>query len=78
MQLKIEVLKVLEEERGRDISGQALAERFGGSRNAIWKAVKALQAEGYKILAGQNRATAFLMKTICFLPLALPMPSSTA
>ena len=55
MQLKIEVLKVLEEERGRDISGQALAERFGVSRNAIWKAVKALQAEGYKILAGQNK-----------------------
>lgn len=55
MQLKIEVLKVLEEERGRDISGQVLAERFGVSRNAIWKAVRALQAEGYKILAGQNK-----------------------
>lgn len=55
MQLKIEVLKILEEERGRDISGQALAERFGVSRNAVWKAVKALQAEGYKILAGQNK-----------------------
>jgi BirA family biotin operon repressor/biotin-[acetyl-CoA-carboxylase] ligase len=55
MQLKIEVLKVLEEERGRDISGQALAARFGVSRNAIWKAVRALQAEGYKILAGQNK-----------------------
>lgn len=55
MQLKIEVLKVLEEERGHDISGQALAARFGVSRNAIWKAVRALRAEGYKIVAGQNK-----------------------
>ena len=55
MQLKIEVLKVLEAERGKDISGQMLAKRFGVSRNAIWKTVRALQAEGYKILAGQNK-----------------------
>ena len=55
MQLKIEVLKVLEEQRGVAISGQQLARRFGVSRNAVWKAVRALQAEGYKILAGQNK-----------------------
>lgn len=55
MQLKIEILKILENNRGQDISGQLLAERFGVSRNAVWKAVRALQAEGYTIRAGKNR-----------------------
>lgn len=55
MNLKIEILKMLETHRDTDISGQALAERFGVSRNAVWKAVNALKAEGYKICAGQNR-----------------------
>ena len=58
MQLKIEILKVLEAERGKDVSGQALAERFGVSRNAVWKAVKSLIAEGYEISAGKNRGYA--------------------
>ena len=55
MQLKIEILRALEAARGSDISGQALAERFGVSRNAVWKAVRALTAEGYRITAGKNR-----------------------
>ena len=55
MQLKIEVLKMLESHRDTDISGQQLAEHFGVSRNAIWKAINALKAEGYQIRAGQNR-----------------------
>ncbi len=55
MQLKIEVLKALEESRGQDISGQALAARFGVSRNAVWKVVRSLKEEGYQIEAGQNR-----------------------
>jgi BirA family biotin operon repressor/biotin-[acetyl-CoA-carboxylase] ligase len=55
MQLKLEVLKLLEESRGQDLSGQALAERFGVSRNAIWKVIRSLKEEGYVIEAGQNR-----------------------
>lgn len=55
MQLKLEVLKMLESHRDVDISGQQLAEYFGVSRNAIWKAINALKAEGYRIRAGQNR-----------------------
>ena len=31
------------------ISGSALADQLGVSRNAVWKAVKALEAEGYVI-----------------------------
>lgn len=55
MQLKIEILKALENARGKDISGQELASRFGVSRNAIWKAVNSLKEEGYLIRAGKNR-----------------------
>ncbi len=55
MQLKIEILKALESNRGKDISGQVLADRLGVSRNAIWKAVNALKLEGYQIMAGQNK-----------------------
>ncbi len=55
MQLKIEILKALEAARGSDISGEALARRFGVSRNAVWKAVRSLTAEGYRITAGKNR-----------------------
>lgn len=55
MQLKIEILKALESARGKDISGQELASRFGVSRNAIWKAVNSLKEEGYLIRAGKNR-----------------------
>ena len=37
-------------EAGKDyISGSALAEKLGVSRNAVWKAVKALESEGYII-----------------------------
>ena len=55
MQLKLEVLKLLEASRGQDLSGQTLAERFGVSRNAIWKVIRSLKEEGYVIEAGQNR-----------------------
>lgn len=37
------------------ISGQELADKFGKSRAAVWKAIKALIAEGYSIDAVTNR-----------------------
>ncbi len=37
------------------ISGQYLAEKFGKSRAAVWKAIKALTAEGYDISAVTNK-----------------------
>ena len=58
MQLKIEILKALESARGSDVSGEMLARRFGVSRNAVWKAVRALTADGYRITAGKNRGYA--------------------
>lgn len=33
------------------VSGQTLAEKYGVSRNAVWKAVRALQRDGYPVSA---------------------------
>ncbi len=55
MSVQTELLKVLEENRNCDLSGQELADRFGVSRNAVWKAVKELRAAGYLITATTNR-----------------------
>ena len=47
MSTKTELLALLAQKEGRYASGQELADTLGVSRNAIWKAVKALQAQGY-------------------------------
>lgn len=49
MPLKNDILGLLEKERGKIISGTALAEKFGVSRNAVWKALNALKEEGHLI-----------------------------
>lgn len=49
MSLKDKVLEKLESERGKEISGQELANLFNVSRNAVWKAVQALKNSGYEI-----------------------------
>lgn len=41
--------------RGGYISGEELAKKFGVSRAAVWKAIKALQSGGYKIDAVTNK-----------------------
>lgn len=53
--LKNKVLEILERQKGRHISGSELAEQTGVSRNAVWKAVKGLQEEGYAITAVTNK-----------------------
>lgn len=55
MAIKNEVAALLEQRRGSAVSGQELADRLGVSRAAVWKAVKQLQEEGYRISAGTNR-----------------------
>lgn len=55
MNLKHSILAELETNRGAALSGQALAERFGVSRNAVWKAINALKAEGYAVESAPNR-----------------------
>lgn len=55
LSVKEKVLAMLEENRGRDISGESIAELLGVSRNAVWKAIKTLQSSGYEIEAVRNR-----------------------
>ena len=55
MNTKEQVLCLLERNRDRHVSGERLAEAIGVSRNAVWKAVRALRAEGYAIDAATNR-----------------------
>jgi len=49
------VLEHLENNRGQSLSGAAIAESLGVSRNAVWKAIKELRSEGYEISAATNR-----------------------
>lgn len=55
MDLKHQVLKILEENRGSFINGARLANELYVTRSSIWKAVKALQKEDYRIEAVPNR-----------------------
>ena len=49
MNVRDSLLKAFAEAGSSYISGSALAEQLGVSRNAVWKAVKALESEGYII-----------------------------
>lgn len=55
MALKNKVLAVLEENKGKSISGNDIAQSVGMTRSAVWKAVKQLRNEGYTILAATNK-----------------------
>ena len=71
MSIKSELLKALAD--GKYVSGAALAEGLGVSRNAGWKAVKALETEGfviesstakgYRISPENNRLSAELIES---------------
>ena len=49
------ILSLLEQNRGVFVSGEQIAEQLNISRNSVWKAVRALRKEGYKIAAVTNR-----------------------
>lgn len=55
MSVKNKTLFVLENNRGDFISGAEIAKKLCVSRNAVWKAIKTLQSEGYNILAVNNK-----------------------
>ena len=55
MKVKQRLIAVFENNRGRVLSGETLAELLGCSRAAVWKAVTALRAEGYRITASTNK-----------------------
>ena len=52
---KERVASLLAESRGTFLSGAAMADELGVSRNAVWKAIRSLRAEGYAIEAVTNR-----------------------
>ena len=43
------------QDSGVPLSGEELAQRFGVSRNSVWKAVNRLKEAGYEITAATNR-----------------------
>ena len=53
--VKSRLLELLEQNRGITISGEQIARELDCTRAAVWKAVKALQQEGYEIEAGPNK-----------------------
>ena len=55
MSTKQRVLAILEANRGKSISGKAIADRLSWSRAAVWKAVEELRKEGFQISAVTNR-----------------------
>lgn len=55
MSVKEQVLLLLENNKGEPISGEDIASRLSCTRASVWKAVKALQSEGYKVEAVNNK-----------------------
>lgn len=55
VQLKEEILQILEENKGSYISGEQIAEKLFVSRNAVWKTVDSLKKDGYQIDAVRKR-----------------------
>ena len=53
--MKTEILKILENQRGKFISGEELAKNFNVTRAAVWTAVDSLRSEGHKIKAVTNK-----------------------
>lgn len=55
MSSKKKVLSLLEQNRGRVLSGEELAAQIGVTRASVWKAVKELQKDGYQIEGVTNK-----------------------
>lgn len=55
MSVKTSVLEALQKNQGTYLSGERLSEGLGVSRAAVWKAIRALREEGYRIDAVTNR-----------------------
>lgn len=60
MELKQRILRILEENRGETVNGAELARQLSVTRTSVWKAVKALQQEGYHIGAVTNKGYCLL------------------
>lgn len=63
MAVRDTLLTLLENNRGRYLSGEEVAASLHVTRAAVWKAVRALEEEGYPIDAAQNRG--YRLKADC-------------
>lgn len=61
--VKQQVLASLERNKGEYISGTDLSNRLNVSRNAVWKAIKSLQDDGYRIDGIKNKG--YSLSTKC-------------
>lgn len=61
--IKKQVLKYLEIEKGKMISGGKLSRDLNVSRTAIWKAINSLKSEGYNIISIPNEG--YLLDSSC-------------
>ncbi len=64
MNIKQTLLNTLAEADGGYISGAAIAEKLGVSRNAVWKTVKALEADGFVIESVTSKAVSYTHLTL--------------
>lgn len=55
MTIKEQILNILESAKGSFVSGEEIAERLSVSRNAVWKGIKSLKADGHIITAVTNK-----------------------
>lgn len=55
MSTKKSILALLESNRGHSVSGEHIAASLNVSRNSVWKAIKELGKDGYKIEAVTNK-----------------------
>lgn len=53
--LKNKILNLLEEYKGKNISGEEIANLFNVSRTSVWKVIKNLKEQGYKIESITNK-----------------------
>lgn len=58
--MKTKILRVLEDSRGGFVSGESLADTFGVTRAAVWKAIESLRRDGHKIKAFPNKGYSLL------------------
>lgn len=71
MNTREHLLRLLEDNRDRYVSGTTLAQAIGVSRNAVWKAVETLRAEGYAIDAVTNKGYALSQENDLLSPQAI-------
>lgn len=55
MKIKDRIIQALEEQKGQYISGEDLSKELNVTRQAIWKAIRALSQEGYDIHSVPNK-----------------------